>query len=87
MTLREIEPFAFAFKEADVSNIDTKYERNYRIACGFRALVEKTKIEINPDDWFVGPGCNYPDLGIHYSRGSGIDSHPNIRQRQKDRHP
>ena len=67
MELRDIELFAFGFKEADVSGIDEKYEREDRIACGFRELVSKTEITINPDDWFVGPCCAYPDTGIRYS--------------------
>lgn len=87
MTLREIEPFAFAFKEADLSGIDPEYEMNYRIACGVRAIVENAEISINPDDWFAGPGCHYPNQGIHYSRGAGINSHPGIRQEQKERFP
>ena len=86
-TLRDIEPFAFAFKEADVSKVSPEYEMNYRIACGFRALIENTEITINPDDWFAGPCCEYPDLGIHYSRGGGMESHPNIRARQKESYP
>lgn len=87
MNLSDIEPFAFGFKEADVSGISPEYERNYRIACGFRRLVEKTPITINPDDWFVGPCCEYPEQGIHYSRGGGMFSHPHLREAQKKRHP
>ncbi|MCQ2480027.1 MAG: hypothetical protein MJ120_05240 [Clostridia bacterium] len=86
-TLREIEPFAFGFKEADVSGVDPKYERNYRIACGFKAFMEKCEISINPADWFAGPCCEFPNMGIHYSRGGGIESDPNIRNNQKKRFP
>ena len=87
MTIREIEPFAFGFKEADVSGIEPEYEREYRIACGFRRLCEEARLSIDPKDWFAGPGCTYPDLGIHYSRGGGIFSPPEVRDRQKERHP
>lgn len=87
MTLREAEPFAFAFKEADITDIEPEYEREYRIACGFRAVIEKAEISINPDDWFCGLCCEYPGIGIHYSRASGIDSHPDIRKRQKEKYP
>lgn len=87
MTLREIEPFAFGFKEADVSNIQPEYERNYRIACGMRAQVQSCRLSIDPKEWFVGPGCTYPDLGIHYSRGAGMASYPDLRNAQKERHP
>ncbi len=87
MTLREAEPFAFAFKEADMTDIEPEYEREYRIACGFRAVIEKVEISINPDDWFCGLCCEYPGIGIRYSRASGIESHPNIRNRQKEKYP
>ena len=87
MTLRDIEPFAFAFKEADLTGIEPEYQLEYKIACGFKALIEKAEISINPDDWFCGPCCSYPNLGIHYSRGSGINSHPNLRKEQKERFP
>ena len=87
MNIRELEPFAFGFKDADVSNVDPEYERNYRIACGFRALAEKSEISINPNDWFAGPCCEYPNQGIHYSRGCGIFSHPDLREKQKKNFP
>lgn len=87
MNIRELEPFAFGFKEADVSNISPEYERNYRIACGFKRLVETAEISIEPKDWFAGPGCTYPNLGIHYSRGGGIYSNPELRKSQKERFP
>ncbi len=87
MTIRELEPFAFGFKEADVSGIEPEHRRAYRIACGFRRLCEETRLSIDPRDWFAGPGCTYPDLGIHYSRGGGIFSPPEVRNRQKERHP
>ena len=87
MTIRELEPFAFGFKEADVSDIAPEYEREYRIACGFYCLCENARISIDPRDWFVGPGCTYPDLGIHYSRGSGMISTPAMREAQKERYP
>lgn len=87
MTLREIEPFAFAFKEADTTGIEPEYERSYRIACGFKKLCETTEITVNPDDWFVGPCCHYKNAGIHYGRGDGINSHPDLRAAQKNRHP
>ncbi|MCQ2461835.1 MAG: hypothetical protein MJ177_00340 [Clostridia bacterium] len=87
VNIREIEPFAFGFKEADVSGIQKEYERNYRIACGFKRLVETAKISIDPDEWFAGPGCTYPDLGIHYSRSAGLISHPDLRNDQKERYP
>ena len=87
MTLREIEPFAFAFKEADLTGIEPESQLEYKIACGFKALVEKAEISITPDDWFCGPCCSYPNLGIHYSRGSGINSHPDLREKQKKRFP
>ena len=87
MNIREIEPFAFGYKEADVSNVSPEYEVNYRIACGIREIVRNAKISINPDDWFAGPCCEYPNVGIHYSRGAGINSHPNIRAEQKEKYP
>ena len=87
MELRKIEPFAFGFKEADVSGVDPKYERNYRIACGMKRQAEISELSINPDDWFAGPGCKYPNLGIHYSRGGGLLSHPDLREGQKERFP
>lgn len=87
MTIRELEPFAFGFKEADVSGVDPKYEREYRIACGMRALVSNTEISIDPGEWFAGPHCTYPHLGIHYSRGAGLISHPDDRQAQKEHYP
>lgn len=87
MTIRELEPFAFGFKEADVRGIEPESERAYRIACGFRALCESAALSIDPNDWFVGPGCDYPDLGIHYSRGAGLVSYPDLRNAQKQRHP
>ena len=87
MKLREIEPFAFGFKEADVSGIAPEFQREYRIACGFRRLCEETELTIDPKDWFVGPGCTYPHLGIHYSRGAGLVSYPELRNAQKERFP
>lgn len=87
MTIREIEPFAFGFKEADVTGIGPEYEREYRIACGFRQLCREAKLSIDPKDWFVGPGCTYPNLGIHYSRGAGMASYPDLRNAQKERFP
>ncbi len=87
MTIRELEPFAFGFKEADLNGIDPKYEREYRIACGFKAFVENVKISIDPADWFAGPGCEYPDPGIHYSRSGGIYCPPDVREKQKSNHP
>ncbi len=86
MTLREIEPFAFGFKEADVSGIDPQFEREYRIACGFRALVSETEISIDPQEWYAGPHCEYSTC-IHYSRGAGIFSHPDFRKEQKEKYP
>ena len=88
MTIREIEPFAFGFKEADISGISPEYEREYRIACGIRRQCEETPISIDPKDWFVGPGCTYPNLGIHYSRGAGMASYPDLRNELQmiDRH-
>ena len=87
MTLRDIEPFAFGFKEADISGIEPEYERSYRIACGFKRHIETTEISINPEDWFVGPCCHYKNEGIHYGRADGINSHPDLRNAQKERHP
>ncbi|MBR0508918.1 MAG: hypothetical protein IJJ85_02260 [Clostridia bacterium] len=87
MTIRELEPFAFGFKEADVGGIAPEYEREYRIACGFRRLCEEARISIDPQDWFVGPGCTYPDLGIHYSRAAGMFYPPQVRERQKANYP
>ena len=87
MTIRDIEPFAFGFKEADVSSVQPEYERSYRIACGMRAQVQHCALSIDLEKWFAGPGCTYPDLGIHYSRGGGLLSHPDLRNRQKERHP
>lgn len=87
MDILKIEPFADGFLNADISGISSEYEREYRIACGFRRVVEKAKIEIVPEDWFCGPCCDYPDIGMRYSRGSGIDSHPNYRKKQKERYP
>lgn len=86
-TIREIELFAFGFKDADVSGIAPAYEREYRIACGFRNLVEKTELSIDPADRFAGIGCEYKEGGIRYSRGAGLYSHPEIRKEQKERYP
>ena len=87
MDIRKIEPFAFGFKEADISGVDPEYERNYRIACGTKRQMEECEISITPDDWFAGPCCTYPNLGIHYSRGGGIESHPDLLAEQKERFP
>ena len=87
MSIRDIEPFAFAFKEADVSDIDPLYERNYRIACGFRGLAQKGEISIDPKDWFAGPCCEYPHQGIFYSHQAGIFCPPVIREAQKESFP
>lgn len=87
MDIKMIEPFAFGFKEADVSDVSPEYERNYRIACGMKRQAEIIELSIDPKDWFAGPGCTYPNLGIHYSRGSGMYSHPNLRDGQKERFP
>ena len=87
MTIKEIEPFAFGFKEADISGIAPEYEREYRIACGIRRQCAETPLSIDPKDWFVGPGCTYPHLGIHYSRGAGMASYPDLRNAQKERFP
>ncbi len=87
MSIAEIEPFAYGFKTADVSEIDKKYERSYRIACGFRYLVETVELSIDPDDWFVGPCCLYPEMGFTYSRGDGIYSNPEVRENQIKNHP
>ena len=87
MTIRELEPFAFGFKEADVSGVAPEYEREYRIACGIRRQCEEAKLSIDPRDWFAGPGCEYPDEGIRYSRGGGIFCPPEVRNKQKERYP
>ncbi|MBR5428862.1 MAG: hypothetical protein IK118_10975 [Clostridia bacterium] len=87
MTIRELEPFAFGFKEADAGAVAPEYEREYRIACGNRRQCEEARISIDPKDWFVGPGCTYPDLGIRYSRGGGVFSPPEVREAQKERYP
>ena len=87
MTLRELEPFAFGFKEADISGVEPEYEREYRIACGFRNLVENTPISINPEDWFAGPCCRYENTGICYSRGSGIVIDEDKCEEYKERYP
>lgn len=87
MELRKIEPFAFGFKEADVTNVSSEYERNYRIACGMKREVETVELSIDPNDWFVGPGCTYPNHGIRYSRGGGIFCPPDVRNDQKERFP
>ena len=87
MNLRDIEIFAFGFKDADVSEIDEKYEREYRIACGFGELVSKTEITINPGDWFVGPGCTYPETGIRYSRAGGLEADERYLREKKEKYP
>ena len=71
--LVDLEPFVVGFREADISGIEPEYERNYRIACGFRKVAETMKLTINPKDWFVGPGCpwNY-DSSVFYTRGGGL---------------
>lgn len=86
-TLREIELFAFGFKEADVSGIAPEYEREYRIASGFKRLCEEAPLTINPADWFVGPCCDYPGTGFRYNRAAGIFCHPDVRNEQKKRYP
>ncbi len=85
--LMDAEPFAYGFLNTDVTGVDKKYERNYRIACGTRLQMEKVKISIDPDDWFAGPCCTYPNRGIHYSRAGGIDSHPELLEKQKESFP
>ncbi len=87
MSIAKIEPFAYGFKTADVSGIDKKYERNYRIACGFRYLIANMEISINPDDWFAGPCCSHPEMGFRYSRGSGISSNPQVIEHQIKKYP
>lgn len=87
LTIRDIEPFAFAFKEADLEGIEPEYEREYRIACGFKKHIETLPITIDVQDWFVGPSCNISNNGMYFSRTGGIFSHPNIRNKQKEKYP
>ena len=71
--LVDIEPFAVGFREADVNGIEPEYERNFRIACGFRKVAETMKLTIDPKNWFVGPGCPW-DHGstVYYNRVLGL---------------
>lgn len=87
MDLRKLEPFAFGFEKADVSGIPEEYEREYRIACGFRNLVSEWEIEINPQDWFAGPCCRYSGLTFAYSRGSGIFTDFDELEKNKQKYP
>lgn len=87
MELSELELFAFGFKEADVTGVDPKYEREYRIACGFRNHVSKATITINPDDWFAGPCCGYSESAIQYSRSAGIAFNFDALKRNKEKYP
>lgn len=72
MKYPELEPFAYAYKNADVSGIAPEYKREYRIACGFRGIALNAPLKINPDDWFAGPCCSYDGVNIYYSRGAGV---------------
>ena len=87
MDIKKIEPFAFGYKEADVSGVSPEYERNYRIACGMKRQAETVELSIDPKDWFAGPCCTYPNLGIHYSRGAGIYFNSEIKEAQKENFP
>ena len=87
MDIRELEPFAFGFMEAEIGGVAPEFEREYRIACGIRRECEQARISVDPNDWFVGPGCTYPDRGIRYARAGGIFSPPEVREAQKKRHP
>ena len=71
--LADIEPFAVGFREADISGIEPEYERNFRIACGFRKVAETMELTFDPKDWFVGPGCpvNYGSF-VCYDRVLGL---------------
>ena len=87
MDIKKIEPFAFGFKEADISGVSPEYELNYRIACGMKRQAETVELSIEPKDWFAGPCCTYPNLGIHYSRGAGIYFNSEIKESQKENFP
>lgn len=87
MDIRKIEPFALGYKEADISGVSPEYERNYRIACGIKLQAETVELSIDPKDWFAGPCCTYPNLGIHYSRGAGIYFDSEIKEAQKENFP
>lgn len=87
MNLRDVELFAFGFKEADSSAVSAEYEREYRIACGFRNLVSNVKITINPSDWFAGPCCRYPDTFVRYSRGGGLSVNRDCLEEEKKKYP
>ena len=71
--LADIEPFAIGFREADIRGIEPEYERNYRIACGFRKVAETMELTFDPADWFAGPGCpmNYGSF-VCYDRVRGL---------------
>ena len=87
MTLHDIEPFACGFRDADVSSVAPLYEREYRIACGFRELCRTMEITITPADRFVGPCCSYPYNGINFYRSLGIYFPSDSLDRQKERFP
>lgn len=87
MNIFELEPFADGFMNADVSDISAEYEREYRIACGFKKFCEKREISIDPQDWFVGPDCRYDDIGVFYSRGSGVHVRDKAIDEKKEKYP
>lgn len=87
MNIFELEPFADGFMNADVSDISAEYEREYRIACGFKRFCEKREISIDPQDWFVGPDCRYDDIGVFYSRGSGVYVRDKAIDEKKEKYP
>ncbi len=86
-TLREIEPFAVGFRDADVSGVSPEYEREYRIACGFRKLCRLGEISIDPKDGFAGPCCTFGNSGISYYRSQGISFSVETKERQKKKYP
>lgn len=87
MDILTLEPFAYGFKNADISVVSPEYEREYRIACGMKSLCENVKLTINPEDWFAGPCCHYADIGIYYSRGNGACSREGIINAKKEKYP
>lgn len=87
MNIIKLEPFAYGFKNADTSTIGEKYERNYRIACGFKSLIENVELSINPDDWFAGPCCHYPEMSFSYSRAGGLYFRSKTKEENLKNHP
>ncbi len=81
MTLREAEPFAVGYLEADRDDIE------YRTACGFREYARHTKIEINTDDRFQGLAGSWGTTGIRFSRTEGIIARKEDFIRQKELFP